>query len=412
MNDRPALEARTELGLQSRSALFSHYMIPSFGRNATPQGLPVPGRPWLMVLALLACSWTAGAREYTETLSARSEGRRIEGSLDWTNGILTVSGEAAAPADLTDPARRRLAGFTAARETAYRNLAVIAGEVPLDADTRMHGATLADNHLAVKFDQLVKAARVDLRSRRERGGLFRLELNLNLRGRFSDAVLPDSTLELLPPGELPAADSLLLFTTQETYTGLVVDARGTGLKPCMAPRIFDASGRVIYSSGHAGRNCSLYEGVAGYENDLQRAAKSSRVGGARARPLIIEADGSSGTFSADATVSRDLGTRVLMAAVESNFLSQCGVVFVLGRKPEPPPVVLVPDTPRLDTEITAATDSVQVDSVVVDSAAPDPYDLQLYRLLGTEPPLPPFADTVGYFDFDELLREAGRVDGE
>ena len=411
MNDRPALEARTELGLQSRSALFFHSMIPSFGRNSTPQGLLVPGRPWLMVLALLACSWTAGAREYSETLSARSEGRRIEGSLDWTNGILTVSGEAAAPAGLTDPARRRLAGFTAARETAYRNLAVIAGEVPVGADTRVKGATLADKRLAVKLDGLVKAARVDLRSRRERDGLFRLALKLNLRGRFSDAVLPDSTLELLPPGELPAADSLLLFTTQETsYTGLVVDARGTGLKPCMAPRIIDASGRVIFSVRHAGRNCSVYDGVAGYENDLRRAAKSSRVGGPRARPLIIEADGSSGSLSGDATVSRDLGTRVLMAALESDFLSQCGVVFVLGPKPEPP-FVLVRDPPRLDTGITAATDSVQVDSVAVDSA-PDPYDLHLYRLLGTDPPLPPLADTVGFFDFDELFREAGRGDGE
>ena len=377
-------------------------MIPSSGRNATPQALPLPGLPWLMAIALLVCSLTAGAREYVQTMSAKSEERRIEASLDWTNGILTVFGEAAAAADLTDPARRRLAGFTAARETAYRNLAVIAGEVPVDADTKVHGATLADNHLAVKLDRLAKAARVDLRSRQERGGLYRLALKLNLRGRFSDAVLPDSTLELLPPGELSLADSLLLFTTQETYTGLVVDARGTGLKPCMSPRILDASGRVIFSARHADRNCSVYDGVAGYENDLQRAAKSSRVGGARARPLVVEADGSSGTFSGDATVSRDVGTRVLMAAVESDFLSQCGVVFVLGREPEqpePPPVVPVPDTTGLD-------------SVAMDSAAADPNDLQLYRLLGTEPPLPPFADTAGYFDFDELFREAGRVDGE
>ena len=416
MNDRPAPKARTELGLQSRSALLFRYMIPSSGKISMPPA-PLRSGPWLMVLALLASASKTGAQEFVETVSARSEERMIEGSLDWANGILTVFGEAAVPADITNAAQRRLAGFTAAKETAYRNLAGIAVEVSIDSRTKVRMAALADADLSMKLEALIKASRVDLDSRQERDGLYRLALKLHLRGRFSDAVLPDPGLALPHPGELPEADSLFLFAPPEDCTGLVVDARGTGLKPCLAPRIIDASGRVIYSAGHAGRNCAVYDGVAGYESDLQRAATSPRVGGARGRPFVLEGEGVSGPFSGDVLVSHDNGTRVLMADVEAGFLSRCGVVFVLGPKPEPLPFVQVPDTTRIDTAITAATDSTGLDSAFTDSALPDsaaadPYDLQLYRLLGTGPPLPPLADTLGYDGFDEIFREAGRSDGE
>ena len=407
-------------------------MIPSSGKVPTPPALPLRSSSWLLVVSLLACAWTASARQYTETVSAMSEGRVIEGSIDWTNGTLTVFGEAAVPAHAGNAARRRLAGFRAARETAYRNLAGIAREVPLDSRTKVGTAALAADGVRMKLEALIAAARVDLDSRQERAGLYRLALKLELRGRFSAAVLPDASVPLPPPGELPAADSLLLFTRSESYTGLVVDARGTGLSPCLAPRIADASGRVVYSAAHAGRNCAVYDGVAGYENDLQRAATSPRVGGPRARPLVVEAEQTSGMFKGDVLVSRDLGTRVLMADIEGDFLSQCGVVFVLGPKPEPLPFPLNPDTTHADTAVAvvtdlagldsafadsalmnaALTDSALTDSALADSAAADPYDSQIYRLLGTGPPLPPPADTLGYGDFDELFREAGSGDRE
>ena len=385
-----------------------------------PPVLPLRSSSWIMVLLLLAGPWTAASQQYTETVSAMSDGRVIEGGLDWTNGTLTVFGEAKAPADATDAAQRRLAGFRAARETAYRNLAGLAREVTVDSRTKVGMAALADDDVRATLEALIEAARVDLDSRRERAGLYRLALKLELRGRFSAAVLPDASVALPPPGELPAADSLLLFTPSEAYTGLVVDARGTGLKPCLAPRIVDASGRVIYSAGHTGRNCAVYDGVAGYERDLQRAATSPRVGGPRARPLIVEAEAASGMFKGDVLVSRDLGTRVLMADVEGGFLSQCGVAFVLGPKPDPLPFLLIPDTTHadtgitacLDTAVTAAVDSAGLDPAFTDSAAAGPYDLRLYRLLGTGPPLPPSADTLGFGDFDELFREAVSGDGE
>ncbi|MCY3762861.1 MAG: hypothetical protein OXH50_16560, partial [Gemmatimonadetes bacterium] len=239
-------------------------MIQSSGKKSIPPALPLRSSSWLVVVSLLACAWTVSAQQYTETVSALSDGRVIKGRVDWTNGTLTVFGEAAAPAD-ANAARRRLAAFRAARETACRNLAVIAREVPLDSRTKVGTAALADDGVRMELEALIEAARVDLDSRQERAGLYRLALKLELRGRFSAAVLPDVPVALPPPGELPAADSLLLFTRSESHTGLVVDARGTGLSPCLAPRIVDASGRVIYSAAHAGRNCAVFEGGAGDE---------------------------------------------------------------------------------------------------------------------------------------------------
>ena len=52
----------------------------------------------------------------------KSADQLIEGSVDWTNQLLTVYGEGIAPENINNPVRRRLMGFRAAKVGARRNL--------------------------------------------------------------------------------------------------------------------------------------------------------------------------------------------------------------------------------------------------------------------------------------------------
>ena len=265
-----------------------------------------------------------------------------EGELDWTAGTVSVTGEGFVDDDVTHPVRRRLLGFRAAKIDAYRKLLEIVGGVQIDARTTVSMAMVASESIRAQVEGLVTGARVVPGSQIEEDGYFRLGLSLDLRGDLSAAMLPGSTAAgPAIPQDLPYADSVVVFVPPKPYTGLVIDARGTSLNPSLSPRIIDDSGRVIYTAGYVDRGYAVRTGVVAYERDLQQAVVSDRIGGQTARPFLVQAIDISGLYNSDAVVTRDMGTRILMAGMEADFLTECRVVFVVGPKPAPPPPIAV-----------------------------------------------------------------------
>ncbi|MEE2659842.1 MAG: hypothetical protein VX733_15140 [Candidatus Latescibacterota bacterium] len=301
-----------------------------------------------------------------------ASGELVEGALDWTAGTLVVSGQAVASEKLTNPVQRRLMGFRAAKLVAYRNLLEVAGVVQVDSRTTVSMAMVASDSIRAQVEGLVRGARVVPGSRREDGGVYRIDLQIDLIGEFAHSVLLDSTaLGLqaageLPPDELPSGDSLLVFVPPVPYTGLVVDARGSDLKPSMSPRILDDSGRVIYSAAHVDRDYATQIGIVGYLRDLETAIAGDRVGGASGHPMIVDATNTAGLHNSDVVVTRDLGTRIRMANMEVDFLSQCRVLFVVGPKPE------LKKSETIESLLdTASLDSAAIDSLLLGTREPD-----------------------------------------
>ncbi len=265
----------------------------------------------------------------------------VEGSMDWTGGVLTVYGEGVAPDGVSNPVQRRLLGFTAAKVVAYRNLLELIGEVHVDAHTTVSMAMVSSDSIRTRVEGIVRGARVLADSREESEGLYRLAIALDIHGEFADAVLPPagdepSTSEAELPDELPEADSVIVFVPPQPYTGLIIDARGTDLRPAMSPRILDTRGHVVYSADHVDRDYAVEIGIVGYDKDITRAVASDRMGGAQARPLILDAEEITGLYGGDVVISRDSSLRLILANAESDFLSECRVVFVVG--PKPPPI--------------------------------------------------------------------------
>ena len=295
----------------------------------------------LITLALLwGVAESRGASlALVETLAVRSaSGERLEGRLDWTAATLTVTGEAAA-GDGASPAQQRLAGFRAARTAALSGLLEVVGSVRVDARTTVRRAMASDDSVRRRVRELALNARVVPGSRRQQEDLCRLDVRLPLLGDLSRAVLPQASEPLvsLPPADLPERDSLIVFEPGGPYTGLVVDARGTGLRASLSPRIVDDRGRVIYASGHVDRGLAVRGGLAGWERDLRRAILGERVRGEPAHPFLVEATGVSGRHRTEAVIRAEDGVRLRMADLHGDFLARGRVVFVIGPRPPPPP---------------------------------------------------------------------------
>ena len=283
---------------------------------------------------------------------------RAEGYIDWTQHALFAYGAGVAPAAVTNPVQQRLHGLRQARDDAFRTLRELIGQVRLSADTLLQDAGLERD-----FQEF---ARVAIGSQSEDQGRYRIAVRLLLLGDFAAAVLPqvepidprshpfpaapaaDDSLAADPaptpadslaadaapaPADSLAADELVFFVPNAPYTGLLIDVRGLGLQPSIAPQVFSAAGHLIHGVATVDRGLATDYGVAGYDDDLNRAYTSERLGGEAAKPFIVKATGTAGRYSGDAILDDFDAAQVLQADEAGDFLRQGRVTFLLGPAP-------------------------------------------------------------------------------
>jgi hypothetical protein len=113
-------------------------------------------------------------------------------------------------------------------------------------------------------------------------GSVEVTVGMKLTGALADALLP-KTLPTPPTG---LAGALPPGTPGQLYTGLIVDARGLGVKPAMAPKILNEDGKEVYGSAWINRDYAVREGMVGYLKDPVQAQMNPRVAD---KPLMVKA---------------------------------------------------------------------------------------------------------------------------
>jgi hypothetical protein len=112
---------------------------------------------------------------------------------------------------------------------------------------------------------------------------------------------------------------------QAGYTGLVIDARGSGFKPCLRPNIFGKS-KLIYPGSYVDRHIAVRQGYARFYRDLRQAQQSATVGSLPYTITVAKAlKGSSRTIFLPDTASDELSAII---GDSDNFMSRCRVVIV------------------------------------------------------------------------------------
>ncbi len=108
------------------------------------------------------------------------------------------------------------------------------------------------------------------------------------------------------------------------YTGLVIDARGIGFRPCLRPRVFGQS-KLLYPGSYVDRHLAIRQGYVRFYRNLGQAQQSSLVG---KMPFTVKA--ASLTRGKRALLLPDAASQELFAVLQDsgNFMSRCKVVIV------------------------------------------------------------------------------------
>ncbi|QSQ26391.1 hypothetical protein JY651_16290 [Pyxidicoccus parkwayensis] len=248
------------------------------------------------------------AAEAAKPASPTAEAAKPAGAgVNWEGQVLRATGSGAPDLKAANPAQARLGAERAAKMDAFRNLLEQARGIQLSV-----GRTVGD-----------EMARDEVRGRVEgaiRGYKVVAKRYFSDSGVEVDVEVPLAaiTASLVTP----APDTAIALNAQgaEKYTGLVVDARGLGVKPMLAPRLLDGSGKALYGAAALSDESRATAGVAAWFDSLEAAKKAELVG---EKPLVVKATGLKGS---DLVLASD--DAKALAGVNTLFLAEGRVVIV------------------------------------------------------------------------------------
>ena len=248
------------------------------------------------------------------------------------------------PAYAVSEAQARLMARRAAIADAQRNRAEQIAGVQVDSETTVQNLQIASDVVKTRVSALLKGAKIISESAED--GAYHVVMALPLYGvnnSLASAVLPQiSRRESFPAAIAPEPDEPLYTPTQPetttvtttttrtttitnrqsgTYTGVIIDCTGLGLRSAMSPVIKTTAGEPIYGYKNLDSKKVIKNGMAGYSNGF--GGNVSRAG---SNPLVVKAVGVDHYFNpvvnvADAKI-------ILEENGYTHFLDNCAVVFI------------------------------------------------------------------------------------
>jgi hypothetical protein len=269
------------------------------------------------------------------------------GNVDWTKQTIRCTG-VGGPNPNVPVAAQRSGALRAAKLEAFRNLLETIKGVNLSSETTVENSMVVSDVIRTRVEGALRGFRI-VDTRYMSTGDVEVDVEVPLTGIVLDAVLPQGFGggALMTGGQLicptcgqpwpvgkpvPAGVTLIQAgegsaqTASSLYTGLVIDARGLGMRPAMAPKILDDRGDEVYGSRFVSREYAVDIGMAGYEKDMNRARMNERVAD---NPLIVKGVEAAGPNKTDVVISTVDAMKVHNAASNMNFLQHCKVMILL-----------------------------------------------------------------------------------
>jgi len=208
----------------------------------------------------------------------------------------------------------------------------------IDSETTVEMKRLRNDTITRRISGIVRGAIIVDEGLSKSGQSYYVKMIMPLYGNNSVASavmydLPQRAPEPVPQVITPVIPPQEVHQYRQAgYTGLVVDAQGLGLQPCMSPVVFDTNGRAIYGVKNIDSNFAINKGMVSYVRSLAElqysTGKEQRAGW---NPLIIKAVGVRGgpnsVNNVNVVVTPEDGDRILLANQSGHFLENCAVVF-------------------------------------------------------------------------------------
>jgi len=275
-----------------------------------------------LVLALLALTTGSASAQLMGSIKDVIEPAGASGKVDWTTGVITAVGIGAPPAQPANAAQARAMAERAAQVVAYRNLLEAVKGVRVDSTTTVENFMVSSDVIKTEVSGIIQGAMV-MDKKYMSDGSVEVTVGMKLSGALADMLLPKGpqTAPAItpPPAGAPAAAAQL-------YTGLIVDARGLGVKPAMAPKVLNEDGKEVYGSAWINRDYAVREGMVGYLKDPAAAQANPRV---TDKPLMVKAQKVSGDARVDLVISNADAAMLQSASQNLSMLEKCKVIILV-----------------------------------------------------------------------------------
>ena len=261
-----------------------------------------------------------GTGHYTDVVTPN-------GRADWTTGIVTAKGIGIPPKNPASALQAKEMARAAAWAVALRNLLEAVKGVYVDSTTTVSNYVTTNDEVRTRVEGMVKGAKL-VKEQEMPDGSFETTVEMKLTGDFSGVVLPKPSLrtEPLPQYKTPVVDG---HAIPKSYSGLVVDARGTGAHAALAPRILNEQGDEAYSVAYVEQRGVAEQGIVIYVPDSPSAQANPRV---TSTPLVVKALRASGNNHTDLVVS-DADVQTIHGVPDHfKFLKQAKVLVILDTK--------------------------------------------------------------------------------
>ncbi len=244
------------------------------------------------------------------------------GGVDWTTGVVSATGLGAPPENAVNRAQARAMAERAAFIVATRNLLEVVKGIRVDSATLVENFITTSDVIKTEVSGFVQGAQI-MKKQVNPDGSVEVMVGVKLTGDLLNTLLPKQAgggqPVPIPPQASPAPSA-------GAFTGLIVDARGTGVRPAMAPKIRNEEGREVYGSAFVNRQYAVEQGMVGYLKDVGAAQTNPRV---TDRPLLVKAIKTDGPNKTDLVISNG-DAQVLHGMKEHlNFLEKARVMVVL-----------------------------------------------------------------------------------
>ena len=258
------------------------------------------------------------------------------GSVNYGDRTIQAIGIGFIPENVINAGQARRSAMRIAKQDALRQLIEIVNGVNVTSETTVSGS-MFDDVIKTQVQGAIRGARrigepkylsdtsVEITYEVKMADISRVLLPMAEKAptlKFDDVTVGASASESTPSAEPSAEPS----NKSGGVTGIIIDGKGLGLRPAMAPRILNQSGSVVYGPGQYSRDYAASNGVVGYSKSLEKAKEDPRVQG---NPLVIRASSTSGASAADMIVSNADAGKIARADGTAGLLNNCRVMFIL-----------------------------------------------------------------------------------
>ncbi len=273
------------------------------------------------LLAVLLPFMTEGSAfaQFANTVKDVIEPTGSSGKVDWTTDVITAVGIGTPPAQPANISQARTMAEREAQVVAYRNLLEAVKGVRIDSTATAENLLVASDVIKTEVSGIIQGATI-MDKKYMSDGSVEVTVGMKLTGALAGALLPQGvTPAALPSGGTQPA-------TGQPYTGLIVDARGLGVRPAMAPKILNEDGKEVYGSAWISRDFAVREGMAGYLKDPVVARTNPRVAD---KPLIVKAIKVSGENRVNTVISNTDAAAIQSSPQNLSMLQKCRVIILI-----------------------------------------------------------------------------------